>query len=96
MPCSSLDNTFNPSPIPATPLPGFGIPFSPINPEYPGIKLPDVGAIQSVLELVNNLQFIVSSGVFHLNPNESRRTTSARPTRDRRGTFSITPIVWSN
>jgi hypothetical protein len=54
MPCNPADNNLNPPAIPGIPIPGFGIPFSPVQLPVPGFKLPD-GFPESILDLINNL-----------------------------------------
>lgn len=54
MPCNPADNNLNVPGPPGIPIPGFGIPFAPIQLPVPGFDLPE-GFPESILDLLNNL-----------------------------------------
>jgi len=65
MPCDPGDNNLNPPVLPPPPLvPGFGIPFSPIQIPYPDVAIPE-GIPEDVLALVNSI-FAWLPGGFNL------------------------------
>lgn len=55
MPCNPADNNLNVPGPPGIPIPGFGIPFAPIQLPVPGFKLPE-GFPESILDLLNKLK----------------------------------------
>jgi hypothetical protein len=67
MPCRAGDNTLNPVVLPPQPIPGFGIPFSPIQIPVPNLKLPD-GFPQKILDLINQLK-VPWPGAIELDPH---------------------------
>jgi hypothetical protein len=54
MPCNPNDNSLNPPLIPGIPVPGFGIPFSPISIPLPDFTFPE-GFPENILDLLNKL-----------------------------------------
>jgi len=64
-PCSPSTNNLHPPVVPGIPIPGFGIPFSPIQLPIPGFKLPE-GFPEKVLEILNALKINWPGGI--LNP----------------------------
>lgn len=63
MPCNPLDNNLNPHPAPPLPIPGFGLPFAPIQLPIPGFSLPE-GFPEDLLDFINNLTFPWPGGAF--------------------------------
>lgn len=55
MPCDPNANKLNIRPAQAYPIPGFGLPFAPIQLPIPGFKLPD-GFPESIMELLEKLR----------------------------------------
>lgn len=62
MPCDPSSNLLNPPVSPGIPVPGFGLPTSPVQPPIPGFELPD-GFPESVLELIQQLQIPWPGGI---------------------------------
>ena len=54
MPCDPNDNSLNPPNIPGIPIPGFGIPFSPLSIPLPDFTFP-TGFPENILDLLNSL-----------------------------------------
>jgi len=63
MPCNPLDNNLNPHPAPPIPIPGFGLPFAPIQLPVPGFSLPE-GFPEDLLDFINNLTLPWPGGDF--------------------------------
>lgn len=72
-PCSPNDNTINVIIPPTPPVPGFGIPFSPIQISLPNFDLP-TDLLEDLLDLMNKLGALFPSGLFKANPNFSMKT----------------------
>lgn len=68
MPCSPNDNSINIQPSPGIPIPGFGLPFSPIQIPLPDIDLP-TDLIEDFVDLINQLGALFPSGLFKPNPD---------------------------
>lgn len=66
MPCSPNDNNLNPYVSPGIPIPGFGIPFAPVQLPIPDWKFPD-GFPADILDLLNKLKTLWPGG--ELVPN---------------------------
>lgn len=54
-PCNPSDNELNPGQVPGLPIPGFGLPFAPIQVPIPGFKFPD-GFPESILDILDYLK----------------------------------------
>lgn len=68
MPCSPNDNSINIPPSPGSPIPGLGLPFSPIQIPLPDIDLP-TDLIEDFLDLLSKLGALFPSGLFKPNPD---------------------------
>lgn len=69
MPCSPNDNTLNPGILPPyPPIPGFGIPFAPIQIPFPDISLPE-GIPEDLLSLMNDFFSNFPGGPYTPNLN---------------------------
>lgn len=68
MPCTPGSNSINITPAPGIPLPGFGLPFSPIQIPLPNIDLP-TDLLEDFLELLSQLGALFPSGLFKPNPD---------------------------
>lgn len=66
MVCNPNDNSLNPPLVPGIPLPGFGIPFSPLTMPLPDFSFPE-GFPENLLDLINQLGAIFPSGEFKPN-----------------------------
>ncbi len=65
-PCSPSDNNIDVSGTPGNPIPGLGIPFSPIQLPYPDIDLP-TGLVEDLVELMGRLGALFPSSLFKAN-----------------------------
>lgn len=73
MPCSPNDNSLNPAFIPGIPIPGFGIPFSPLSVPLPDFTFP-TGFPENILDLLNKFTALFPSIDF--TPNLDDLTNS--------------------
>jgi len=60
MPCDPSNNSLNPPNIPGIPIPGFGIPFSPLSIPLPDFTFP-TGFPENILDLLNKLTALFPS-----------------------------------
>lgn len=73
MPCSPSDNTLNPTVVPGIPIPGFGLPFSPIQIPLPDFDLP-TDLLEDLLDLLEKAKALFPGGL--LKPNLDLGTKS--------------------
>lgn len=73
MPCSPSDNTLNPTVSPGIPIPGFGLPFSPIQIPLPDFDLP-TDLLEDLLALLERAKALFPGGL--LKPNLDLGTKS--------------------
>lgn len=66
MPCDPSNNSLNPPFIPGIPIPGFGIPFSPLSIPLPDFTFP-TGFPENILDLLNKLTALFPSIDFKPN-----------------------------
>jgi hypothetical protein len=74
MPCSARDNSLNPPDFGPPPvIPGFGIPFAPLQIPFPDVKIPD-GIPEDLLALLDQLKINWPGGLSLPNPDELMKT----------------------
>lgn len=56
MPCNPADNALNPAPAPGFPIPGFGLPFAPVQVPVPNLNFPPDGFPEDILALLERLR----------------------------------------
>lgn len=67
-PCTPSSNNLNPPVFPPVPVPGFGIPTSPIQTPLPSFNLP-ASLLEDFTDLVGQLGALFPSGLFKPNPD---------------------------
>jgi hypothetical protein len=66
MPCKAGDNSIGVGASPGNPIPGFGLPFAPIQPPLPDWDLP-LDLIEDLLDLMRQIGALFPSGLFKTN-----------------------------